>query len=133
MQAHLALIDDPELRAGAEKRIAEGCSAGFAWRGAIHDQIDAIRATGNAHLIERTDDLIDIERQMLAALTGTALGDAVVPAGAIVVAEDVLPSQLVTLAAAQPAGLCPARGGTTPPVPDLCAGMGLAGESVGAG
>src|SRR3546814_7612417 len=93
MQAHLALIDDPELLAGAEKRIAEGCSAGFAWRGAIHDQIDAIRATGNAHLIERTDDLIDIERQMLAALTGTALGDAVVPAGAIVVAEDLLPSR----------------------------------------
>src|SRR3546814_12679255 len=79
------------------------------------DLIDAIRATGNAHLIERTDDLIDIERQMLAALTGTALGDAVVPAGAIVVAEDLLPSQLVTLAAAKPAGLCPPRGGPTTP------------------
>ena len=125
MQAHLALIDDPELLAGAEKRIAEGCSAGFAWRGAIHNQIDAIRATGNAHLIERTDDLIDIERQMLATLTGTALGEAAVPAGAIVVAEDLLPSQLVTLAAAKPAGLCLARGGPTSHVAILCAGMGL--------
>ena len=60
MQAHLALIDDPELLAGADRRIAAGRSAGFAWRGAIHDQIDAIRATGNAHLIERIDDLVDI-------------------------------------------------------------------------
>src|SRR3546814_6924381 len=68
---------------------------------------------------------MDIERQMLAALTGAALGDAVVPAGAIVVAEDLLPLQLVTLAAAKPAGLCLARGGPTSHVAILCAGMGL--------
>ncbi|HSX55916.1 MAG TPA: glucose PTS transporter subunit IIA, partial [Sphingomonas sp.] len=70
MRAHLALIDDPELMAGAEARIVMGSSAGFAWRGAIHDQIATLKATGNAHLIERTDDLVDIERQVLAVLTG---------------------------------------------------------------
>ncbi len=125
MQAHLALIDDPELFAGAERRIAAGRSAGFAWRGAIRDQVDAIRATGNAHLIERIDDLIDIERQLLSVLTDTPLGDASIPAGAIVVADDLLPSQLVTLAAAKPAGICLARGGPTSHVAILCAGMGL--------
>ena len=125
MQAHLALIDDPELIAAAEGRIAAGNSAGFAWRGAIHDQIDAIRATGNAHLIERIDDLIDIERQMLAVLTGTPLDGANIAAGAIVVAEDLLPSQLVALAAQKPAGICLRRGGPTSHVAILCAGMGL--------
>ena len=65
MHAHLALIDDPELLAGAEKRIAEGRSAGFAWRGSIHDQIDAIRATGNAHLIERKDGIFSPEASQM--------------------------------------------------------------------
>ncbi|MBB6425289.1 phosphoenolpyruvate--protein phosphotransferase [Sphingopyxis sp. JAI128] len=125
MQAHLALIDDPELIAAAEKRIANGHSAGFAWRGAIHDQIDAIRATGNAHLIERINDLVDIERQMLAVLTGKPLDGANIAAGAIVVTEDLLPSQLVALAAQSPAGICLRRGGPTSHVAILCAGMGL--------
>lgn len=129
MQAHLALIDDPELLSAAEGRIAAGTSAGFAWRGAVHDQIDAIRATGNTHLIERIDDLVDIERQLLAALTGTpaqtgAESDAI-PAGAILIADDLLPSQLIALANSGLAGIALARGGPTSHVAILCAGMGL--------
>lgn len=125
MRAHLALLDDPELIAGAEARIAAGNGAGFAWRGAIHDQIAALKATGNAHLIERTDDLVDIERQVLSVLTGTPAEAGTIPAGAILVADDLLPSQLVAIAASKPAGICLTRGGPTSHVAILCAGMGL--------
>src|SRR3546814_5288123 len=125
MRAHLALLDDPERLAGAGRRIAEGASAGFAWRGIVHDQIAALRGTGNAHLIERVDDLIDLERQVLGVLTGAPVeADAIAP-GAILVADDLLPSQLVTLAASRPAGVCLAHGGPTSHVAILCAGMGI--------
>lgn len=125
MSAHLALLDDPGLAAAAEARIADGSSAGFAWRGAVHDQINVLRGTGNAHLAERIDDLVDIERQVLAALTGAPADADTTPPGAILVADDLLPSQLVTLAESRPAGLCLARGGPTSHVAILCAGMGL--------
>ncbi len=125
MSAHLALLDDPGLASAADARIAGGASAGFAWRGAVHDQIDALRATGNAHLVERIDDLIDIERQVLGVLTGAPADADAAPPGAILVADDLLPSQLVTLAESRPAGLCLVRGGPTSHVAILCAGMGL--------
>lgn len=125
MRAHLALLDDPELAAGAETRIAAGTGAGFAWRGAVQDQVTALKATGNAHLIERTDDLIDIERQVLGVLTGAPAEADTVAAGSILVADDLLPSQLVAIAAGKPAGICLVRGGPTSHVAILCAGMGL--------
>ncbi|MDZ3832974.1 MAG: phosphoenolpyruvate--protein phosphotransferase [Sphingopyxis sp.] len=125
MQAHLALVDDPALIAAADARIAAGNSAGFAWRGAIHDQIDALRATRNSHLIERIDDLVDIERQVLGTLASVPTGTEAIPEGAILVADDLFPSELVMLAASGLAGVALTRGGPTSHVAILCAGMGV--------
>ena len=124
--AHLEFLDDWELVASARRTIARGKSAGFAWRSAVRESADALRALGDPRMSERIDDLLDLESQVLTALSGAA--PAMVrdlPERAILVAEDLKPSQLVTLDAARLAGLCMAGGGPTSHVALLAAAMGV--------
>jgi phosphocarrier protein FPr/phosphocarrier protein len=109
--AHLELLGDEALRRAAGDHLAAGRSAGFAWREASRTLARKLAKTGNALLVERVDDLLDLELQVLAALGGSA--EAIdIPAGAIVVADEILPSQLLQLAG-RAAGLCTSGGGPT--------------------
>lgn len=126
MAAHLAFLDDPALVAAAEQAIAEGRGAGFAWRQATRAAADLFRAMGDPRMAERADDLLDLERQVLVELTGAApAAPPALGAGSVIVADDLLPSQLMALEAAKVAGLCTARGGPTSHVAILAAAMGV--------
>ena len=46
IEAHLAMLEDPELTERAGTLIAEGASAAYAWRQAIRGNIEALRALG---------------------------------------------------------------------------------------
>jgi multiphosphoryl transfer protein len=125
VQAHLELLDDPELTDDSLARIAAGASAAHAWRQAIRGSIEALRALGDPRMAERADDLLDLERQVLLAMNGKAGAAAQpLPPDAIVLAEELLPSQLVGLDAARLAGICLAAGGATSHVSILAAAMG---------
>ncbi|MDY6946273.1 MAG: phosphoenolpyruvate--protein phosphotransferase [Pseudomonadota bacterium] len=124
--AHLEFIDDWELVAAARRAISRGKSAAFAWRRAVRDSADTLRALGDPRMAERVDDLLDLESQVLLALSGAA--PATIPAlpdRAILVAEDLQPSQLVSLDASGLAGICLAAGGPTSHVAILAAAMGV--------
>jgi phosphocarrier protein FPr/phosphocarrier protein len=123
--AHLAFLDDPELAANAHRLIGEGKSAGFAWRKAVGGYVEALRGLGDRRLAERVDDLIDLERQVLRALAGEEDEARSLPPGAILLADELLPSQLMGLDAGQVAGICTAKGGPTSHVAILAAAMGL--------
>jgi phosphocarrier protein FPr/phosphocarrier protein len=124
--AHLEFLDDRELVGSARRAIAEGKSAAYGWRRAIRESATAIEALGDAHLAERVNDLLDIEQQVLTALLGeTSAGRIDLPEGAIVLAEDLKPSQLVTLDGSKLAGICLAAGGPTSHVAILAAAMGI--------
>ncbi|MGR4864545.1 phosphoenolpyruvate--protein phosphotransferase [Caulobacter sp. LARHSG274] len=127
LRAHLAFLDDPELAAAAQRLIDTGKSAGFAWRGAVGGYVAALQGLGDRRLAERVDDLVDLERQVLAALAGPGEAEAApaLPLGAILLADELLPSQLMGLEPGQVAGLCTARGGPTSHVAILAAAMGL--------
>jgi len=126
IEAHLAMLEDPELTDRAGALVAEGASAAYAWRQAIRGSIEALRTLGDPRMAERADDLLDLERQVLLALEGNA-GAALqeLPTHAILIAEELLPSQLVALDAARLAGICLAAGGATSHVSILAAAMGI--------
>ena len=125
--AHLELLDDPELVTGARHAIANGKSAGFAWRSVIRATVTALRELGDARMAERVDDLLDLESQVLTALNaeGTTGATRELPERSILLTRELLPSQLVALDATRLAGICMAAGGPTSHVAILAAAMGI--------
>jgi phosphocarrier protein FPr/phosphocarrier protein len=122
--AHLALLDDPELASAADAAIAAGKSAGFAWRQAIGFYVDQLRGAGDARFAERIDDFNDLGRRIVLAVHG-APDQPPPPPGAILIADELYPSQLMALSEAGLAGIATARGGTTSHVAIIAAGMGV--------
>ncbi|MGK6356284.1 phosphoenolpyruvate--protein phosphotransferase [Sphingomonas sp. DT-207] len=126
VEAHRALLADPELAAAAERQIALGRSAAFAWRAASREAADLIRATGDALLMERVADLADLERQVIGTLLGESGPAAPTLApDTILIGGDLLPSQFLALDKSRLAGICTAAGGPTAHVAILAASAGI--------
>lgn len=125
MAAHGAMLADPTLTDAALAVIGRGMSAGVAWQEAITEQVAVLLSSGDRRIAERADDLRDLERHVLAALAGLPVEGPSVPQGAILVAEDLLPSQVAALDAAVVAGIALVKGGPTSHAAILAAGMGL--------
>ncbi len=126
IEAHLTLIDDPELSQRALSKIAGGASAAFAWRCSIRESVEVLGGLDDPRLRERADDLIDLERQVLSALSGERVESALALSGnTILIAEELLPSQLLGVDAGKPGGICLAAGGATSHVSILAAALGI--------
>lgn len=112
--AHAELLLDEELRASADALVTEGKAAAFAWRAALRRCSGALRATGSTLLEQRIEDLLDLERQVIAELAGDAAApEDALPENAILVAQDILPSQLMAIDLGRIAGICTGGGGPT--------------------
>ena len=122
--AHLALLEDPALLDAATTAIEHGSAATHAWRDAIQAQCAVLLALGKPLFAERSNDLRDLQQRVLRALLGEAWHFEV-PAGAIVSAHELTPSDLLQLSAQQAAGICMAEGGATSHVAILARGKGL--------
>jgi phosphocarrier protein FPr/phosphocarrier protein len=123
---HLAYLDDPQLNEVAQEKMAGGKSAGFAWRSAVRGSVAALQSLKDARLRERVDDLLDIESHVLLALAGEARPMKLsLPAGSVLVADELLPSELVSLDRDHVVAICLAAGGRTSHVAILAAAMDL--------
>ena len=126
LSAHVALIRDPELAQQAEAQIRAGKSAAFGWRHAVRTTAGALSALGDPRMAERTGDLRDLETQVLRVLAGLPPGEArELPEHVIVLADELLPSQLVALDRERIAGICTAAGGPTSHAALIAAALGI--------
>lgn len=123
--AHLAMLGDPELEEGALSLIEKGRSAGFAWRETIRAFAEPLRNSSDPRFAERLDDLIDLERRILAELSSAAVETALPPEGAILLGETLYPSQVKALGASAIAGIATVAGGATSHAAIIAAGLGI--------
>jgi phosphoenolpyruvate-protein phosphotransferase len=122
--AHLALLEDPALLDAANHCIDQGTAATHAWSQSIDVQCDVLLQLGSPLLAERANDLRDLKQRVLRALLGETW-QYEVPAGAIIAAHELTPSDLLQLSQQGVAGLCMAEGGATSHVAILARGKGL--------
>lgn len=124
--AHIGFLSDPQLERAALAGIAAGRSAGYAWRAAIAESIAALGRLDDVRLRERIDDLRDIEAHVLLALRGEARPmNLELPEHAVLLADELLPSELVALDRERLEAICLAGGGTTSHVAILAAAMNV--------
>jgi len=124
--AHVEFLSDPLIDAAAQAAVAAGKSAAFAWRGAIRRQVAMFEALDDARLRERAADLLDIEAQVLAALRGEAAPPELpLPERAVLIADDLLPSELNALDPRRLTAICLGRGGASAHVAILAAALGV--------
>ncbi|GED21698.1 phosphoenolpyruvate--protein phosphotransferase [Halomonas halmophila] len=126
IEAHLAWLEDPGLSDAARARIEAGRGGGQAWREALDEEAERLRATGNALLAGRVADLHDLQRHVMAEFAESDAAPTFdLPEGAILLAVDLSPSQFVDLLEYAPAGLCLKGGGVTSHVAILARSRGI--------
>lgn len=133
-EAHLAIAADRTIRDAAERALSAGASAEHAWRIASREQEDLLASLDDGRMRERAIDLRDVERRIVRQLAGVS-GDWDVPAGAILICDDIEPSTLMAMPRQGVAGICTARGGATSHAAILAAARSIpmlvaAGEGV---
>ena len=126
LAAHIELVQDPHLHAQAQARIDAGAPATTGWRAAIRAACAELTALADPHLRARAADLRDLERQVLRVLAGEAIDTGpCLPERAIVLADELLPSDFLRLDTSRLAGIAMARGGSTSHVAILAAARGI--------
>jgi phosphoenolpyruvate-protein phosphotransferase len=124
-KAHQELLEDPILVGGAQGLIDEGKSAAFAWRAVIESTATLFKAKGNALLAERAADLEDVGQRVLKKILGVEDRALELPDGAILIAEQLTPSQTAGLDTRKVLGFATVGGGATSHVAILARAAGL--------
>ena len=124
-KAHQELLQDPDLLEHAFALIEQGKSAAFAWQSATQATSALFKSLGNRLLAERALDLEDVGQRVLKLMLGVQDSALVLPDQAILIAEQLTPSQTAGLDTRKVAGFATVGGGATSHVAILARALGL--------
>ncbi len=109
--AHLALLDDPDLTGRVDAAIKDGASAPDAWSVVLDEVAERFAGLDDAYQRARAQDVRAVRRQLLAALAGST-GDDTDDRGVLVVPE-LDPATAATVDAERVQGIATRAGGAT--------------------
>ena len=124
-KAHQELLQDPGLLDQAFGLIEQGKSAAFAWQSATQATSTLFKGLGSHLLAERALDLEDVGRRVLKLMLGVQDHALELPDHAILIAEQLTPSQTASLDTRKVAGFATVGGGATSHVAILARALDL--------
>ena len=114
-EAHLMILDDPELRHAVEQGVrGQGLNAAWVFRNYMRGMVARFDHMQNEYLKQRRDDLVDVSRRVLRHLLGE--GSRALPPierPAVLVAHDLGPSEVALLDRTRVLGVVTEVGGRT--------------------
>lgn len=126
-EAHRLMAEDPTLLGQVEEAIRrESVNAEWALQEVVQAMVAQLDGLGDVYLRERRTDLLDVASQIQRALQGRAtpaLGDA--PTGAVLVADDIPPSQAIQLSSGEVGGFVSETGGITSHTTIIAKSLGI--------
>lgn len=132
-EAHLAILNDPELLARATDQLETGQSATQAWPATVEATAATIAGLGDELLAARATDVRDVGHRVLRRLIGVEAQSLQLPSEPVIlIAEDLTPSDTVSLSPDRVLGFCTATGGPNGHTAILARALGLP-AIVGAG
>jgi len=124
--AHLGLLDDPELTEAVHERIQKGQDALKAWKETIEDSAMVVAALNDPIISARADDLRDVGRRVLRLMVGVEdKADSLPDKPVVVVARELSPSDTVSFNKDFVLGFCIVNGGPTSHTAILARALGL--------
>jgi phosphoenolpyruvate-protein phosphotransferase (PTS system enzyme I) len=120
----IAMLEDETLSETAFAAIGAGVTADRAWRTALDAEIGGYEAADDVHFKARASDLRDIRDRVAGILSG-ATTDPFLPAGAILVGEDLTPSRFLSMDWSGGGGIALTQGSASGHVATLARARGV--------
>jgi phosphocarrier protein FPr len=125
-EAHIELLEDPELAEAVKSCISAGKGAARAWQETVEERAAAIAALKDPLLAARADDLRDVGRRVLRLMLGAGEKAAALPNTPVVVfASELSPSETAAFDAERVLGFCIVNGGPTSHIAILAKALGI--------